>query len=147
MQDADPNEPPEPPQDPNAPKQHTLPSGKVVEVCSHRTMTGDDGDAVICSQTGPGSRGVYDIYNTLAARFIKEIEPGRGGKPQLDGTVEAVKAQRIDDYNQLHGLVREHYALVTGRSVIPDLDEWEDPKAPTRDSSAPRPDSEAESRS
>jgi hypothetical protein len=139
----DPNETPEdqgPPQDPNAPTRHTLPSGKVVQVRSHRTMTGDDGDHAICSQTGGGARGVYDVYNNLAAAFITEIEPGKAGKPRLDGTVEAVKAQRIDDYNLLHGLVKEHYALATGRSVIPDLDEWQDPKAPTRDSSAPRPD-------
>lgn len=130
----------EPPQDPNAPTRHTLPSGKVVEVRSHRTMDGNDADAAICSQTGPAARGVYDVYNTLAARFITEIEPGAAGKPILDGTVDTVKAQRIDDYNLLHNLVKAHYDLAVGRSVIPDLDEWEDPKAPTRDSSAPRSD-------
>ena len=134
-------EAPAPPVDPNAPKRVTLPSRKVVEVRSHRTLLGADVDAVIAAQSGPGARGVYDIYNALVARMVTELEPGTAGTPVLDSTVDAVLAQRADDYNRLHTLLADAYALVTGRSVIPDLDQWEDPKAPTGDGSAQKPDS------
>lgn len=137
MEETDPT--PTPPPDPNQPARHTLPSGKVVQVRSHRALLGEDGDAVIAAQTGVGMRGVVDMNNELIRRMVTEIEPGSGGAPPLDGTIEAVKAQRIDDWRKLYRLVGDAYLLVTGLSVIPDFAEWEDPKAPTADTSGSRP--------
>lgn len=135
----DPTDPtPAPPQDPNAPARHTLPSGKVVEIRSHRTLLGSDGAAVIAAQTGVGAQGVVDMHNALIARMATEVEPGAGGAPALDGTVEAACAQRLDDWRRLYSLVNDAYALVLGISVVPDADEWEDPAGPTRDSSGSR---------
>jgi hypothetical protein len=131
-------ETPAPPVDPNAPAKHTLPSGKVVEVRSHRTLLGEDGAAVIAAQTAPGSQGVVDMHNELIRRMVTEIEPGAGGAPALDGTLETVKAQRIDDWRRLYGLVAEAYLLVLGVSVVPDQEEWADPTGPTRDTSDSR---------
>lgn len=137
MNDQDPTTPPA---DPNAPVRHTLPSGKVVEVRSHRTLLGSDGAAVIAAQTGGGAQGVVDMHNALIARMVTEIEPGTGGAPALDGTIEAAQAQRIDDWRALYGHVWEAYKLVLGISVVPDLEQWQDPTGPTRDGSGPKPD-------
>lgn len=133
------------PVDPSAPTRHTLPSGRVVEVRSTRTMTGADSSAVLAAQTAPGSTGVVDMYNALIARMVTQIEPGTGGKPDLDGTVEAVLDQRIDDHTKLRSLIWDAYQLVTGRSVIPDDGAWEDPTVPARDGPDSKPPSEADS--
>ena len=131
-------ETPAPPSDPNAPSKHTLPSGKVVQVRSHRTLLGEDGAAVIAAQTAPGAQGVVDMHNELIRRMVTEIEPGSGGAPALDGTPEAVKAQRIDDWRKLYAAVTDAYLLVIGVSVVPDEDAWADPTGPTRDTSDSR---------
>lgn len=135
---------PTPPTDPNAPTRHTLPSGRVVEVRSSRTMTGADSTAVVAAQTAPGAAGVADMYNALIARMVTQIEPGRSSAPALDGTMEAVLAQRIDDHTKLRTLIWDAYQLVTGRSVIPDDEGWADPTVPTRDGPDSRPPSEAD---
>jgi hypothetical protein len=131
------------PQDPNAPTRHTLPSGRVVEVRSPRTLIGEDIAAAIASQTAPGARGVVDMYNALIAGMVTQIEPGNGNAPALDGTVAAVLAQRGDDWRRLYKLVWEHYKMVSGESVIPDFADVADPTPPTPDSSGPRSGSEA----
>lgn len=138
-------ETPAPLTDPNAPGEHTLPSGKVVQIRSHRTLLGEDGAAVIAAQTAPGAQGVVDMYNELIRRMTTETAPGTGGAPPLDGTLEAVKAQRIDDWRALYALMWEPYRLVTGASVVPDQEQWADPTGPTRDSSDSRSPSEDES--
>jgi hypothetical protein len=125
--------------DPNQPVRHTLPSGKVVEVRSHRTLLGSDGEAVIAAQTGPGAQGVVDMHNELIRRTVTQIEQGGDTRPALDGTLEAVKAQRIDDWRALYRLMADAYALVLGVSVIPDFAEFADPKAPTADTSGSLP--------
>lgn len=142
--DTTPPAPTEAPEDPNAPKRVTLPSGKVVEVRSHRTLLGTDVDAALGAQSGAGSwvRNVADVRAELIRRMVTEIEPGRGGAPALDGTREATLSQRADDYRKLYTLVDDAFLLVTGQSVIPDYDEWADPKAPTAANSGPSPDSE-----
>jgi hypothetical protein len=130
--------------DPNAPVRHTLPSGRVVEVRSTRSMTGADSSAVLAAQSAPGATGVIDMYNALIARMVTQVEPGSGSAPDLDGTLESVLAQRIDDHSRLRGLIWDAYQLVTGRSVIPDEQEWMDPTAPTRDGPDSKPPSEAD---
>ncbi len=136
---------PTPPQDLDAPVRHTLPSGRVVEVRSTRTLTGLDSGAVLAAQTGIGARGVVDMYDALIARMVTQIEPGKSNAPALDGTIASAVAQRIDDHTALRGIVHDAYRLVNGTSVIPDFAEYDDPKAPITDSSEPRPLSEADS--
>lgn len=127
------------PADPNAPAKHTLPSGKVVEIRSHRTLLGSDGAAVLAAQTAAGAQGVVDMRNELIRRMVSEIEPGTGGAPTLDGTIDAVLAQRIDDYRALYNATTDAYLLVIGASVVPNLEAWEDPTGPTRDTSDSKP--------
>lgn len=124
--------PHERPADPNAPTRHTLPSGKVVEIRSHRTLLAADVEEALGAQVYDSwMRNVMAMRTVLVARTAAEVEPGTGGCPALDGTVEAVRAQRADDYRALFPLVTPAMDLVLRNSVIPDVDEWEDPKAPT----------------
>jgi hypothetical protein len=138
--------PPQPRVDPNAPVTLKLPSGKVVELRSHRTLLGADGEFALNAQSGTGN-GYPEIRTALVARMATELEPGTAGTPVLDGTIEGVRAQRLDDYRAMYGSPRitEAYLLVMGVSVIPDLDTWEDEAGPTKDSNASPPGSEAES--
>lgn len=135
----------EKPQDPDAPIKKTLPSGKVVEIRSHRTLLGSDIAAALASQPG-GAWMVNSVAmrNHFMATLVTEIEPGRSKAPTLDGSVAAVEAQRGDDYRALYSSVDEAMALALGLSVIPDIDGYEDPKAPTTATSDSRPDSEAD---
>lgn len=153
----------EAPRDPAAPTRKTLPSGKIVEIRSHRTLLGAEIATAMASQPG-GSWMANSVAmrNTLVALLATEIEPGTAGTPVLaaapapDGTLEAaqrfeaaykaVLAQRADDYRTLYSLVEEAMRLALGLSVIVDHDEYEDPKAPTTDGSEPAPDSEDASR-
>lgn len=132
-------ETPTPPADPNAPTVLDLPSGKKVQIRSHRTLLGGDGVFALNAQSGTGN-GNAEIRAALVARMATELEPGSAGTPALDGTIEAVNAQRIDDASRLllSKPVTEGYRLVVGLSVVPDQDEWEDPTGPTRDSSGSR---------
>jgi hypothetical protein len=112
-----------------------------VELRSHRTLLGADVAAALASQTGYGSRAIVDIRNALIAQLVTQIEPGKSDAQPLDGTVEAVLAQRADDYGRLYNLATDAYQLTVGTSIIPDVDEWEDPTPPTGDGSEPRSDS------
>lgn len=136
----------EAPQDPGAPIKKTLPSGKVVEIRSHRMLLGSDIAATLAAQPGGAwMSNAVAMRNHLIAVLVTQIEPGRAGTPVLDGTVETVLAQRGDDYRALYGSVEDALALVLGLSVIPDFDEYEDPKAPTTGSSGSKPSSGADS--
>lgn len=137
---------PQPRVDPNAPITLELPSGKVVQLRSTRTLLGADAEFALNSQSGTGNGGA-EIRTALVARMAKELQPGSAGTPVLDGSIEAVRAQRIDDYRKMvgHPRIIDAYLLVAGVSVIPDLDTWEDEAGPTRDSSASPPGSAAES--
>lgn len=132
--------------DPNAPVTLSLPSGKAVELRSTRTLLGADAEFALNAQSGTGN-GSAEIRTALVARMATELEPGSAGTPVLDGTIEAVRAQRVDDYRKMvgHPRVIDAYLLVAGVSVIPDLDTWEDEAGPTRDSSASPPGCAAES--
>lgn len=133
------------PHDPDAPMVLTLPSGKVVQLRSHRTLDGGDGIFALNAQTGTGN-GNAEIRAGLVARMATELEPGTGGKPTLNGTLQAVHAQRLDDARQLLFAtpVSEAWRLVAGLSVVPDQDEWADPTGPTRDTSDSRSPSQAD---
>lgn len=133
-QDPDGAEDAAPPVDPAAPVRVTLPSGRIVEVASARTLDGRDMAAALAAQTGTGMQAVVDVHNELIRRTVTQVEPGKSDKPGLDGTLEAVLAQRPDDWRRLYGLMASAYGLVTGASVLVNLDEWEDPKARTTDS-------------
>jgi len=132
--------------DPNEPTTLTLPSGKVVQIRSHRTLVGADGVFALNAQTGTGN-GVPEIRAALVAVMATELEPGNAGTPKLDGTLAAVLAQRLDDTNRL--LYAEHvthaYRLITGQSVIPDIDTNEDEAGPTGATYDSKPDSVDES--
>src|SRR5271155_4797571 len=124
----------DPPVDPAAPRRFTLPSGKVVEAASARTLTGGDMAAARAAQPG----GTYQanlvaIRETFICRMVTEIEAGRRGGKALDGTIEALHAQQPDDWMGLYLLapITDAFQLVTGVSVIPDVDGALDPKAPT----------------
>ena len=135
----------EAPRDPAAPVKHTLPSGKVVEVRSHLTLLGADIAAAMAAQPGGAwMANSVAMRNEFIARTATEIEPGRRSKTPLDGTVEAVLAQEPDDYRALFFTVEEAMKLALGLSVVPDFDEYEDPKAPTTATSDSKPDSEAD---
>lgn len=146
------------PQDPGAPIKTTLPSGKIVEIRSHRTLLGAEVATALGSQ--PGGAWMMNsvaMRNAFAAMLVTEIEPGRAGTPALEaapvpnGTLEAAKrfdaavaavlAQRADDYRTLYAAMEEAMRLALGFSVIIDHDEYEDPKAPTTGGSGPAPDS------
>lgn len=132
-------ETPATPIDPSAPTVLDLPSGKKVQIRSHRTLVGADGVFALNAQSGTGN-GLAEIRAALVARMATELEPGRAGTPVLDGTIAAVNAQRIDDANRLLFAkpITEGYRLTLGLSVVPDGDEWEDPTVLTRDSSDSR---------
>lgn len=133
------------PQDPDAPTVKTLPSGKIVEIRSHRTLLGSDIAAALASQPGGAwMANSVAMRNHFICALVAEIEPGRAGTPVLDGTEETLLAQRGDDYRALYGTVDDAIALTLGLSVIPDIDEYEDPKAPTTATSGSRPGSEAD---
>lgn len=136
-----------PPADPDAPQEHTLPSGKVVLVRSHRSLLGEDAAAAIAAQSAPGAQGVVDMHNELIRRMVTELKPGTGGAPPLDGTLDAITAQRADDWRALYALVWEGYRVVTGLSVILNPDDFADPTAPPRDGSESKPSSEDSARS
>lgn len=152
----------EAPRDPAAPVRKTLPSGKIVEIRSHRSLNGLEVATAIGSQPGgPWMRNAVVMRNTLAVLLVTELEPGRSDAPALvsagapDGTLEAAKAfdaameallaQRGDDYRAIYNAMNEAYNLTLGTSVIIDHDEYEDPKAPTTDGSEPEPSSADES--
>lgn len=139
-------ETPAPLTDPNAPVILDLPSGKKVQLRSHRSLLGADAVFALNAQTGTGN-GNAEIRAALVARMATELEPGNAGTPPLDGTIAAVNAQRVDDASRLllSKPVSEGYRLVAGISVVPDEDEWADPTGPTRDSSDSRSPSEDES--
>ena len=139
-------ETPAPLTDPNAPVTLDLPSGKKVQLRSHRSLLGADAVFALNAQTGTGN-GNAEIRAALVARMATELEPGKAGTPPLDGTIAAVNAQRVDDASRLllSKPVSEGYRLVAGISVVPDEDEWADPTGPTRDSSDSRSPSEDES--
>jgi hypothetical protein len=132
--------------DPNADIEFDLPSGKRVRMRSPRTLLGRDAEFALNAQTGTG-HGYPEIRTALVAVMTTEVEPGTAGTPVLDGTIEAVRAQRIDDFRKMYGAQRigEAYLLVAGVSVIPDPDTLEDEAAPTEASSDSPPASEAES--
>jgi hypothetical protein len=123
---------PQPRVDPNADTELTLPSGKKVLIRSHRTLLGADAEYALNAQSGTGN-GYPEIRTALVARMTTEVEPGTAGTPALDGTIEKVKAQRIDDYRAMFGAkpITAAYLLVTGVSVIPDIDTNEDEEGPT----------------
>lgn len=127
----------------DAPTVLDLPSGKKVQLRSHRSLLGADAVFALNAQTGTGN-GNAEIRAALVARMATELEPGRAGAPPLDGTIAAVHAQRIDDASRLllAKPVTEGYRLVVGLSVVPDEEQWEDPTGPTRDTSDSRPPSE-----
>lgn len=128
----------EPPRDPGAPTRHTLPSGKVVEVRSHRTMLGADVAAALASQSATGARGVVDVRSELICQLVTEIEPGRAGTPVLDGTLAAVLAQRADDYQSLYVLMYPAWRLCLGLdNITDDYEAYADPKAATSPPSEP----------
>jgi len=137
------NQTPTQPQDPDAPSVLDLPSGKKVQIRSHRSLVGADGIYALNAQTGTGN-GVAEIRAALVARMATELEPGSSGTPALDGTIAAVHAQRIDDTNRLLFAkpITEAYRLTVGLSVVPDEEEWADPEGPTRDLSGSRSHSE-----
>lgn len=129
--------------DPDTPTVLTLPSGKKVQIRSHRTLLGGDGVFALNAQSGTGN-GVAEIRAALVARMATELEPGSAGTPTLDGTIAAVNAQRLDDANRLLFAkpVTEAYRLTVGLSIVPDFstqEQIEDPTAPTRDTSDSRP--------
>lgn len=135
----------EAPQDPGAPVKKTLPSGKVVSIRSHRTLLGSDIAAALASQPGGAwMTNSVAMRNHFMAVLASEIEPGPAATPTLDGTVEAVLAQRADDYRALYNTVDDAMSLALGLSVIADIDDLDkaqidDPKAPTTPTSGSEP--------
>jgi hypothetical protein len=120
--------------DPNAPTEHKLPSGLTVTLRSYRTLKRPDMHAVwACGGSAPAEHDALMGMLVTASSDPAFATPfGTDVLDRLDGA----------DYIALYRLVNDAWRMVNGLDVLPDPDDYQDPKAPTTASSGSAPDSE-----
>lgn len=127
---------PAPRSDPDAPREVKLPSGLSVTMRSHRALRRRDIHRVYGAVTGEGPSRI-EMYDALIELLVTASSDQRHPVP-FDA--DALEALDPDDYLALWGEVQDAYNLVTGRSVLPRVDDHADPTPPTTESSASAPD-------
>lgn len=117
---------------------HTLPSGLVIELGNHYDWLGDDVQEIWDSiTTGNATRDVR--LACLGKLLVSSSDPAKVSVPPLPGQIGALSGP---DYIKVINLPPVHAAhdMVSGRSTVPDVDDSQDPKAPTGDTSGSSPD-------
>jgi hypothetical protein len=109
--------------------QHKLPSGMTVDLRDHHEFTGDDVQDVWDAITAPGPAAVRDMRLALVEKLVASCD--RPEKYPVPFTPQVTRSLPADDYVELLSLVQDAYDLVNGRSVIPRIDDYADPTAPT----------------
>lgn len=140
-------------------REHTLPSGLKVTIRSHRVLRRADIHAVWAAgnraEEGVGGAAQHDKLMELLVASCSDPEryplPFAAGTPARPATQDSPAVDAIPgtldlldgaDYTALYRLMGNGYRLVNGLSVVPDPDEYADPKAPTTASNGSAPDSE-----
>jgi len=122
---------------------HTLPSGLTVTIRSHRTLRRPDIHRVwAAANNAPEGLTAAAQHEALMGLLIAASSDQQVLPVPVTAT-EALDRLNADDYIALYRLMNNGYRLVNGLSVVPDPDEYEDPKAPTAESNDSAPDSAA----
>lgn len=117
---------------------HTLPSGLVLELGNHYGWLGDDvqeiWDAMITENTVRDAR-----LACVGKLLVSSSDHEKLAVPPLPGQIGHLPGA---DYIVVINLppVRAAHDMVSGRSTVPDMDDSQDPKAPTGDTSGSSPD-------
>lgn len=119
-------------------QEHTLPSGLKVTIRSHRVLKRADIQAVWAAGANakPGME--------MAAQRDKLIELLATATGVQSGEPITMSADYLDlldgaDYIALYKLMNNAYRLANGLSVVPNPDDYQDPKAPTAASNGSNP--------
>lgn len=120
--------------DPNAPAEHTLPSGLKVTVRSHRTLKRPDMHTVWAAQGAPGE------HDALMQMLVEESSDPAFPAPFTTDVLDRLDGE---DYIALYRLVNPAWRMVNGLPVLPNSDDYQDPKAPTTESNGSAPGSRA----
>lgn len=118
-------------------REHTLPSGLKVTVRSHRTLKRADIHAVWAAGVEAGERDNLPAqHDKLMELLVTATDNPLYPVPLTAETLDLLGGA---DYIELYRLVGNGYRLANGLSVVPDPDDYQDPKAPTTASSGSSP--------
>lgn len=123
---------------PDGPREHTLPSGLKVTVRSHRALRRPDIHAVWAAgnQAPEGNQAAAQHDKIMELMVTATSDPGRYPVPLSADTLDLLDGA---DYIALYRLVSDAYRLANGLSIVPNPDEYQDPKAPTTASNGSSP--------
>lgn len=121
--------------DPNAPAEHTLPSGLTVTLRSYRTLKRPDMHTVWAA---PGAPGEHDALMALLV-----VETSDTAAFPVPFTTDVLDRLDGADYIALYKLMGDAWRMVNGLTVLPNSDDYQDPKAPTTASNGSAPASAA----
>lgn len=119
-------------------REHTLPSGLTVTIRSHRTLRREHIHAVWAAgntaEPGLGTVAQHD-------KLMQLLVAGTSDPEKFPAPLTAEALDRLDgaDYTALYRLMANGWRLANGLSVVPDPDEYQDPKAPTTASNGSAP--------
>ncbi len=116
--------------DPNAPAQHILPSGLKITLRSYRTLKRPEMHTVWAAQSGPGE------HDALMALLVTESSDPAFPVPFTTDVLDTLDGA---DYIALYRLVSNGWRMVNGLTVLPNPDDYQDPKAPTTASNGSAP--------
>lgn len=120
--------------DPNAPAEHTLPSGLKVTLRSHRTLKRPDMHTVWAADGAPAE------HDALMRMLVAETSDPAYPAPFTTDILDRLDGE---DYIALYRLMNSAWRMVNGLPVLPNPDDFADPKAPTTASNGSDPDSKA----
>ena len=119
-------------------REHTLPSGLTVTIRSHRVLRRADIHTVWAADNnakpGLGTAAEHDALMGLLVASTSD--PERYPVPLTPAALD-----RLDgaDYTALYRLMGDGWRLANGLSVVPNPDDYQDPKAPTTASNGSAP--------
>lgn len=119
-------------------REHTLPSGLTVTVRSHRALKRADIHAVwAAGSQAPEGNDVAAQHDKLMELLVTSTsDPDRYPIPLTPACLDLLDG---GDYIALYRLVGNGYRLANGISVVPNPDDYQDPKAPTAASNGSSP--------
>jgi len=122
-------------------REHTLPSGLTVTVRSHRVLRRADIHRVWAAgnTAAPGMSSAAQNDALMGLLVASTSDPEKYPVPLTTEALDRLTEHDNRDYFALYRLMGNGYRLVNGLSVIPDPDEYEDPKAPTAESNGSAP--------
>jgi len=126
---------------PDGAREHTLPSGLKVTVRSHRTLRRADIHQVwAAGNNADEGLSAAAQHDKLAELLVESTsDPARYPVPLAPPTLDLLDGA---DYTALYRLMDNGWRLANGLSVVPNPDDYADPKAPKPESSGSSPDSE-----